>query len=287
MRRSTAHSFINPILAISTLLFISTPLLAETVNIGSLDTAPTIDGNDADWSQVSATKVSLNNNKASGKANIPSVSVKSAVHGDSVYFLLQWEDDDMDDQHKPYVWDNKKGKYVAGPQREDRLAIQFAMSGDYDVNWLSGKAFTADTWHWKAARSNSLGLAQDKMTVISKDPIKKAYKGKAADGSTIYIKRPSDKGSKFYKTKRYSSKEKDMMPKYINAASASGSVADVKAKGVWSDGKWTLELSRKMNTGNGDDVAFSSGQMVTGGIAIFDHSGDDDHSISHLLSFQF
>ena len=51
------------------------------------------------------------------------------------------------------------------------------------------------------------------MTVISKDPIKKSYKGKAADGSTIFIKCPSDKGSKFYKTKRYSSKEKDMMPK--------------------------------------------------------------------------
>ena len=42
-----------------------------------------------------------------------------------------------------------------------------------------------------------------------------------------------------------------------------------------------------MNTGNGDDAAFSNGQMVTGGIAIFDHSGDDDHIIFQVLNFQF
>ena len=285
--RINARSLLYPALTLSTLLLINTSAWAETMTIGAIDTAPTIDGNASDWSSVPATTIALSNNKASGKADVKSVDVKAAVNGDSVYFLLQWADDDMDDQHKPYVWDNAANKYEAGPQREDRLAIQFAMSGDYDVNWLSGKTFTADTWHWKAARSNGLGLAQDKMTVISKEPSKKAYKGTAADGSTVYIKRPSDKGDKFYTTKRYSAKEKDMMPKYIIADSAGGSVADVKAKGVWSDGKWTLEMSRKLNTGNSDDVAFSSGQMAVGGIAIFDHSGDDDHSISNTVEFKF
>jgi ethylbenzene dehydrogenase len=123
--------------------------------------------------------------------------------------------------------------------------------------------------------------------VISKDTIKKAYKGTAADGSTIYISRPSDKGSKLYTTKRYSTKDKEIMPKYIPVASASGSIADVKAKGVWSNGKWTLEMSRKLNTGNADDVAFAAGQAVVGGLVVFDHSGDDDHSHSSILKFQF
>ena len=266
---------------------ISTSVFAQTINVGSIAAAPTVDGSSADWSGITATSIPLQNNKASGKANIKSVSVKAAVHGDMVYFLMEWDDSSMDDLHKPFVWDSATNKYEAGKQREDRLAIQFAMSGDYDVNWLSGKTFTADTWHWKAARSNRAGLAQDKMTIIGKESVKKAYKGTAADGSTIYIQRPSDEGSKLYTTARYSSKEKDIMPKYIPETSVTGSVADVKAKGVWKDSKWTLELSRKLNTGNTDDIAFVAGQTVTGGLAVFDHSGDDDHSHSSVINFQF
>jgi len=266
---------------------ISASVFAQTVTVGSLDSAPSIDGSASDWAGILATSIKLKNNKSEGKANISAVDVKAGIYGDSVYFLFEWADSSMDDQHKPYIWDSGKNKYVAGKQREDRLAIQFGMSGDYDVNWLSGKLFTADTWHWKAARSNALGLAQDKMTIISSEKIKKAYKGKAANGATVYIKRPSDDGSKFYTTKRYSTKDKDLMPKYILASSASGSIADVKAKGVWKDGKWTLEMSRKLDTGNSDDVVFAAGQAVSGGIAVFDHSGDDDHSHSNILNFQF
>ncbi len=267
--------------------FFSSSVIAATIQIGNLASAPNIDGSANDWSSITATNIPLKNNKANGKANIGSVALKAGVHGDSVYFLFEWDDSSLDDQHKPFVWDSGKNKYVSGKQREDRLAVQFAMSGDYDVNWLSGKLFSADTWHWKAARSNNLGIAQDKMTIITSKKAKKSYKGKANNGTTVYIQRPSDKGSKLYSTKRYSSKQKDMMPKYILASSVSGSIADVKARGVWSNGKWTLEMSRKLNTGNPDDIIFNTGQAVVGGIAIFDHSGNDDHSHSNILIFQY
>ncbi len=260
---------------------------AQTIVLKNLPSPPVIDGSGSDWTQIPATKVQLQNNKSNGKANITSVDVKAGVNGDSVYFMLQWEDDDMDAQHKPYVWDEAKGKYIAGKQREDRLAIQFGMTGEYDVNWFSGKLFSADTWHWKAARTNDLGIAQDKMTVISDKKSKKTYKAKASNGSIIYIKRSSDKGTKLYLTKRYATKDKDIMPKYIMASSVSGSIADVKAKGVWENGKWTLELSRKLDTGNSDDAVFNKGQNTVGGIAIFDHSGNEDHSHSNKINFQF
>ncbi len=266
---------------------LSTTVSAQTISIGSLPAAPQVDGSGSDWSDVAVNTIQLENNRSGGKANIAAVSLKAGVHGDSVYFLIEWDDSSKDDQHKPFVWDAASNKYVAGKQREDRLAIQFAMKGDYDVNWLSGNLFTADTWHWKAARSNGLGIAQDKRTVIGSDKVKKALKTVAGNGNTIYIQRPSDAGSKLYSTKRYSTKDKDIMPKYVLAQSASGSIADVKAKGVWSNGKWTLELSRKLNTGHADDVVFKPDQVVPGGIAVFDHSGDDDHSHSNTINFQF
>ncbi len=167
------------------------------------------------------------------------------------------------------------------------MAVQFAMEGDYTTDWFSGNSFKADMWHWKAHRTNPNGLAHDKMTIVSTTPAKKAYKAKAKNGKTIYIRRPSDKGSKLYKSTRYAKKEKNVMPKYIIAKNATGSVADIKAKGVWNNGVWTLLLNRKLNTGNPDDVVFVKGLAVAGGIAVFDHAGDDQHDFSDTLVFQF
>lgn len=43
------------------------------------------------------------------------------------------------------------------------------------------------------------------------------------------------------------------MPKY-GFQSPTGSRADVKAKGYWNNGRWTIEFARKLNTNNMDDI---------------------------------
>lgn len=255
---------------------------AQTITVAPLPAAPVVDGDDRDWKEKAAQTIPV-----TGPLFIASVTVKAGVHGDEVFFLLQWADNHADIQHKPFIWDSKAGRYVAGNLREDRFSIQFAMEGDYDVNWFSGNAYSADMWHWKAARSNPIGLAHDKMTIIGMTPVKKAYQGKTEDGQTVYIQRPGDAGGKLYTTRRYRRHDQDVMPKYVLNHSVSGSVADVSAKGVWREGQWTLELRRKLNTGHPDDVVFAPGKGVPGGIAVFDRSGDKNHNISDNLLFQF
>ncbi len=260
---------------------------AETITMQQLSVAPSVDGSSADWNGLGNTTVKLRKTLPHGQSDVRSVSVKGGVFGDEVYFLLQWKDSTADEQHKPFTWDADKKKYVTGEQREDRMAIQFSMEGDYTTDWASGNVFKADMWHWKAFRSNTLGLAHDKMTNISADPVKRAYKVTAKNGRTLYIQRPSDAGTKLYTTKRYSKKEQDSMPKYILADNPEGSVSDVKAKGVWRNGVWTVEITRKLNTGHSDDVVFAQGKAVKGGIAIFNRTGDDDHTTSDTLTFIF
>ncbi len=254
----------------------------QTILVVPLSAAPVVDGSGGDFEYVAAQEVPI-----FGPLAVSSVKVKAGIHGDRVFFLFQWADPQADTEHKPFVWDAEVGRYVAGPQREDRFAVQFAMAGDYDVNWLSGKGFKADMWHWKAARSNPLGLAHDKMTSIGLQPIKQAYKTQTEDGRPLYIQRTSDAGDKLYSTKRYRRFEQDIMPKYILHNDASGSVADVQAKGVWKDGQWTLELQRKLDTHHADDVVFTPGRAVRGGIAVFERSGEDRHNISGNLLIQF
>ncbi len=261
---------------------------AASITMQSLTAAPVLDGDGADWAHVPATTVALKPSRDGVTTAVESVDIKGGVFGDYVYFFVEWKDSTEDKVHKPWVWDKERGKYRKGPQREDRFALQFAMEGEYSTNWLSGKQFKADMWHWKSVRSNPLGLMHDKTTIISGKKLLEARELPAADGGKVFVARPSDAGDKLYKTKRYHRYEQDVMPKYILARDPQGSAADVKVKGVWSDGKWCLEIKRKMDTGHSDDVVFpASGGTVVGGVAVYDHSGDDDHVISDNLVFQF
>ena len=56
-----------------------------------------------------------------------------------------------------------------------------------------------------------------------------------------------------------------------------GSRADVRAKGVWSNGQWTIEFARKLNTGHDDDVAFTPGDIYLFGVACYAMAYDTPH----------
>ncbi|MGB5254833.1 MAG: ethylbenzene dehydrogenase-related protein [Sedimenticolaceae bacterium] len=269
-------------------LAIAQSIPAQTIPIYSLANAPTVDGHDGDWDDVPATIVPLKKTKPDSVVKTRSVSIRGGTHSDRVFLFVEWDDDSEDTVHKPWVWKDELNKYVKGPQREDRLAVQFSTDENYSTNWRSGEEFTADTWHWKASRSNPLGLAHDKSLVVSRGKLLRAYKLSVADGGNVYIARPSDSGDKIYKTTRYRRFDQPLMPKYLLTESPRGSVADVAARGVWSQGKWRLELSRKLSTGNADDVVLPQQPgSVAGGIAVFDHSENDDHAISDTLTFDF
>lgn len=49
-----------------------------------------------------------------------------------------------------------------------------------------------------------------------------------------------------------------------------GSRGDILANSRWENGKWVLEMRRKLNTGNPDDVAFEPGRAYTIGVAVFE-----------------
>ena len=262
--------------------------LAQTIPIYSLTKAPTIDGDDADWDALPAITVALKNISADGLVRLDSVAVKGGTHENRVFLFIEWEDSTHDVVHKPWVWSDAEQKYLRGPQKEDRLAVQFAMKGAYTTNWGSGREFEADTWHWKASRSNPLGLAHDKSFVVSRNKLLRGYKLELPEGGHVFFSRPSDSGDKLYTTKRYRRLDQRVMPKYVLTESPQGSVADISALGVWADGRWRLELSRELITGNDDDAALPlEPGTVLGGIAVFDHSENDDHAISDTLTFEF
>jgi hypothetical protein len=66
-----------------------------------------------------------------------------------------------------------------------------------------------------------------------------------------------------------------------------GSRFDVKAVSRYADGRWTVMLSRKLTTGQDDDVAFDPRREYSFAVALFDDSGDENSYDSDVLTLRF
>lgn len=256
---------------------------AQTLEARTIDQPITLDGELHDWSSLRGITVPL-----TGVGGADRVQLAAAIHGDRIYLLAVWDDPTKDDLHKPYKWNEAAHDYEKTERMEDRFAISFAMSGDFSANKLDGSEFTADVWHWKASRSNPAGLAHDKWWRISRTRFDKSREFRTVDGGTVHIARPSDAGDQLYKPVRYHLKHDDLMPLYEVNLQAQGSVADVQAKGVWRDGRWYLELSRRLDTGHDDDVVIPRAGDIEIAVALFD---DISHNVvdggAHSVSEKF
>ncbi len=258
------------------------PSAAEFLLVAAtVDKPMTVDGDAADWNGISGTVVPLK-----GQGNVASVELRAAVSGDTIYILAIWPDAVESRLHKPYKWDDAAQKYSRTKQLEDRIAFSFAMTGDFSPNKLDGSEFTADIWHWKASRSDPAGVAHDKSWRVSASPFPKAKKFTGPGGQAVYLARPSDKGDRLYKPVKYDSRQDDLMPRYKVNLSVQGSIADVRAKGVWRDGYWYLELSRKLDTGNADDAVFPASGSIEMAVAAFSDVDGDKHSTSEKITLQ-
>jgi len=261
--------------------------MAQTIIVAPLTQAPQIDGQYSDWDKVPAQKIMLAPFMPNSGLQSRELVIKAGQFQGQVFFYFQWPDNTENITHKTYVWNEAKQRYKRGTDLEDRLAMQFEISGEYSTDWPNANDFVADTWHWKAARSNPLGLAHDKIATLSSKKLLRAASIPSPDGSNRYVFRENDEGTPLYNTLRYVKKEQDQMPKYELFPNPQGSIADVKANGIWRNGSWYLELSRKLDTGHSDDARFMPKQAIRGGIAVFDASPDESHIISETLVFQF
>lgn len=162
----------------------------------------------------------------------------------------------------------------------------------------------ADVWHWKAGRTNPVGYADDQFMnsiVVEEDsPAHAEWTGRHSDpkSSGGYISNKNSKGTgpRYYEPDPLDDEDglfitKDeidsgeavellpgttlppgtTVPGYILEKPV-GSRGDIQAAGVWKDGKWSLELKRKLATNTSDDVHFDISDTYRFGIAIMDNS---------------
>lgn len=191
-------------------------------------------------------------------------------------------------------------------------------------HWTNAENELLDMWHWKYVRQNSLfgpdkpGLMHDQyMDSVKYDPADEAKKGAGRHsdpGEKEYIDNVTDdkkapklvfdgppaNGNPYVivegldTTKPYTAdyiktmKEGDSIPGPI-AKQITGDPADIKAKGKWENGVWTLEISRKLTTTSAKDIQFKDlAKTYSFAVAAFDNSqiGHAYENTVHKLEFK-
>lgn len=262
----------------------------RTISVNKVASPPVVDGDLKDWGTSGwislVLKPAVENDKEN-LAGIVNVEMKTAIADDHFYMAVRWPDKDQNTEYKSWIW--KRTKYKRGDKLDDMFAVRFFMDGEYDACMFTEKRFTSDVWVWSAGRSNLAGYAKDTRQVITTKMIEDAAEYELPSGKIVYIKKYNDSGNPIYentkpKRKKFAGKK---LPGIKVTKNASGSIADVHAKGIWKDGYWTLELSRSLDTKNTDDVAFKPGESLMSAIAVYNKGNAEHKSISEELVFEF
>lgn len=207
------------------------------------------------------------------------ITLQSVYTGDMVFFLVTFPDKTASETHKTWVWDAKEDIYREGPDREDVFLFKWSMSGNaVSMVLREPEPHRADIWFWKAYRSNPAGYADDKWQAFTYEPSESARSIQSPKYGTLYFLRQGDTGEPAYEEKYYYEYQGDTISKY-QPRQPTGSRGDVRAKGKWREGQWTIELSRKLDTGSDDDVQFVPGRAFLFGVACYAIAYDTPHGV--------
>ena len=287
--------------------------------------APT-DASSPQWKEAEKAKIVVTG-AGTVEGNINTIKVRSVYTKDEVFFLFQWHDYNKSMNKNSWKftggkWIKQKGdEDRLGVVWEINRIDKFATKGctvlchneaKNHEDWyyaVSSPSEKADLWHWKAVRSNPVGYTEDGYVTIN--PSKKPEEGRKRDAGSeakaksnrtkdkskpAYMqnpsKAPSIEGSLLVNEavmiKDHSAfKEGDEIPGYMLNTVWGGSFADLKTKGVWQNGKWAVMMSRKLQTGNDDDVQFNTRKTYPFSLAVFDNAHEHNSYNAEPLKLKF
>lgn len=284
------------------------------------------DVDSSQWNKVKESKIVLTG-AGSVEGKILELKAKSVYTKDGIFFLFEWPDKDKSMNKKRWQYTGGNWSKLKGDEDRLGIVFEinrinkFATKGcavlchnesKNEKDWyyaVESPKEKADMWHWKAVRSNPVGYTEDGF--VTTNPSKEPEKGRKRDaGSNTKAKSnqtkdkskpafmqdpsksPSIPGSLLVaegvEIKDYSVfKEGDEIPGYMLYDKWKNSFADVKTKGIWKNGKWTVMMSRKLITGYDDDVQFNTRKKYPLAIAVFDNAHEHNSYNSEPLKLQF
>ena len=277
------------------------------------------------WNKAAGSKFVLTG-AGSAKGETVEMMAKSVYTKDEIFFRFEWADKDKSmkknswkrtgDKWVKQKLDEDRLGVVFQINRIDKFATKGCAilchnESKNEKEWYystNSKKERGDFWHWKAARSNPVGFTEDGFLKDnpSKEPEKArkrdAGKGKASNNRTAdksgpsHMQAPGTNAS--LENVLLASEAVEItpdsviseglwIPGYLMNMEWSGSYADIKTQGAWKDGKWVVMMSRKLNTGNDDDLQFNTRKKYPFMMASFDNAHEHNSHNSEVLKLKF
>jgi hypothetical protein len=201
------------------------------------------------------------------------VKMKAVYTDTEIFIQVSFPDSDESRTHKSWSWDQGREIYTVGHDREDIFILKWNIEPQpVDLSIFSANAYKADIWYWKACRTDGTGFADDKSHIFSPAEDRDATKIVSSSGETMYLLRTADAGESAYRIDLISEYQGDILPRYI-LQKPTGSRGDVRAKGTWRNGKWTIEFGRKLVTGDPGDIQITPDKKYLFGISRYEIAG--------------
>jgi len=265
------------------------------------------------WDKATPLSIRLVNGKGfdSGQTNM----TLSALHdGDQLYVKAEWEDPKADFGYWPWRKTDDGWEYLQTSKKdetvhyEDKFSLIFPMApswqfeqvgcavychvdGDYGWGYKGGLP-QVDVWHWKSARTSSVGQVDDKYW--SEVDLEAKDVGRHSDhseGGGFAKNLAEDTPHPAFLPDTPEAVHRGMIPKehavpYSEEAAKQippetiipglvcepfqGDRGDVSSVSTHQNGRWTLYVRRKLDTGSEHDVKFAPGGTYSFGAAAFD-----------------
>jgi hypothetical protein len=160
-----------------------------------------------------------------------SLRAKACTDGARIFLLVRFPAAEERRRHRPWRWDATAQQYLSGNDEEQALTVLWAAEGG-----------GADIWIWRSDRTDASGHADD---------------GWFMPGAGFL----PDAGTPCWESRYVAEFAGAELPRFY-PREPTGSLADVRARGVWEEGHWTVELTRTLATGQADDVALSGPGVI-------------------------
>ena len=246
---------------------------------------------------------------ANFESGVSEVTLKSFHNGRSIFFLVQWDDPDRSYNRRLLKtdtgWVQRVSEYLdlfgESIYSEDQLALSFHHRRDgcaatchmrlpkrMGLHYTGGD--TVNVWQWRAVSTNPIGRADDdRWAAYRNDSLGGRRLDNLASGGHFsnlnqdwqqpYFLpvHPSVRGwidpHSEYVTPYFFADDNfavgDEVPGVI-VTPFIGDRGDVRARGQWLDGRWTVEFTRPFKTGSSFDIELREEFYL--GIALFDNA---------------
>lgn len=172
------------------------------------------------------------------KTGMEDFTLKACSDGKKIFFLIQYLTKTEERKHQSWHWDPVLQAYIPGKEKEETLTIILAKKPKGNKE--------ADVWIWRAGRTDPVNKADDLFYLESHQQ------------STFPKAIIMDKGTNCWFSKYFGDYAGAQLPRFYNRM-PKGSVADVSAKGTWDKNHLNIEFSRKLQTGQKDDIQLDNG----------------------------